>query len=184
MNRFRSMTFWGTLYTYVYTHKNILYTKSYYKGGIKCTQRGSSDIFFMNSLLLGICENIGPQKTVLSSLHYHTVYMLQWTTRVYFCAIVEYMATTIIKVCSSKHYKFVRQQKRVIYVCAYNSSLLRPITMKFGTQGYCRQLYKFINNNKQPHATNTCNKVSAYSLLMQCRLTMKFGMLLQFMTCA
>ena len=35
--------------------------------------------------------------------------------------------------------------------------------------------YKFVNNNKQPQATNTCK--SAYNFLILCRLTMKFGIL-------
>ena len=35
----------------------------------------------------------------------------------------------------------LRQQKRVIYVCAYKYSILPPITMKFGTQGYCTMTY-------------------------------------------
>ena len=32
-------------------------------------------------------------------------------------------------------------KKYVIYVCAYNSSILRPITMTFGTRVYCTMTY-------------------------------------------
>ena len=83
----------------------------------------------------------------------------------------------------TNNYKFEQPQetkKYVIYVCAYNSSILRPITTKFGTHVYCTTTY---STNQQLQVCKQQTLVN-YNLLMLCRPTMKFGRLVHYTTCA